>query len=196
MELSSVDVSSRVCIGLWRDYFDPHDLDFVMKALSFATLKHQDQTRRNSPFILHPLRVAHIMWNEGVIRDVNQIACALLHHVLDQKAATPEEITQNFNETVSKTLVEFDDEPNFGSGTDEVRLLVIARSTTLSSASQNLKLADMLDRIRHISNRRSGEQKSIAIVWESRLLSAMCKEPKASTPLIHAVSQAIIEALL
>ena len=58
------------------------ELKLLLKALTFATLKHKDQRRKDadaSPYINHPISLANILCNEGLIADIETICGALLH---------------------------------------------------------------------------------------------------------------------
>ena len=65
---------------------DPGTTDLVLRAVAFAAHKHRDQRRKDkeaSPYINHPIELAHVLWDEGEIRDPLVIAAALLHDTLE-----------------------------------------------------------------------------------------------------------------
>ena len=45
----------------------------LLEAVNFAALKHRDQRRKdehNTPYINHPIGVAHLLWKEGGVDDI------------------------------------------------------------------------------------------------------------------------------
>lgn len=74
----------------------------LAKAITFATLKHDGQTRRDgSPYIYHPLGMAQILKEQGHGEDVQIVA--ILHDVLEDTDATEEEILA-FGEDILKAV--------------------------------------------------------------------------------------------
>lgn len=54
----------------------------VIKAANFAAKKHSKQRRGqdgDTPYINHPIEVAHILWNEGRVTDIDVFKAAILH---------------------------------------------------------------------------------------------------------------------
>lgn len=46
----------------------------LLEAVQFAALKHRDQRRKDehkTPYINHPIGVAHLLWKEGGVTDVS-----------------------------------------------------------------------------------------------------------------------------
>lgn len=46
----------------------------LLEAVNFAAIKHKDQRRKDgekTPYINHPIGVAHILWKEGDISDIS-----------------------------------------------------------------------------------------------------------------------------
>ena len=48
-------------------------LGSLLEAVNFAAIKHKDQRRKDkdkTPYINHPIGVAHILWKEGDVTDL------------------------------------------------------------------------------------------------------------------------------
>lgn len=72
----------------------------IQNAIVFAAVKHRKQIRKGGdiPYIVHPMEVMQILTNMGCDRDV--IVAGILHDVLEDTDATPEEIKELFGEKI------------------------------------------------------------------------------------------------
>ena len=73
---------------------DQTNLALILKAAAFAADKHRTQRRKDaeaSPYINHPLALAHILCSEGDETDPVVIAAALLHDTVEDTETTPEQ---------------------------------------------------------------------------------------------------------
>src|SRR4051812_37073090 len=62
----------------------PDDARQLFAAFQFAAAAHAEHTRdEGTPYIDHPARVADILWSELGCRDVDVLAAALTHDVLE-----------------------------------------------------------------------------------------------------------------
>lgn len=81
-------------------YMDPTDTGKVYAAFLLAAEKHEGQFRadKTTPYITHPLEVAHTLalW----YLDVDTICAALLHDVPEDTDCTNEEVVAQFGATV------------------------------------------------------------------------------------------------
>jgi len=84
----------------------PYDTpDLITNAINFATKKHFGQLRKGTtiPYITHPIDVMHILQNEGCSEIV--AAAGVLHDVLEDTDATPEEIQKIFGVDILKLII-------------------------------------------------------------------------------------------
>ncbi len=72
----------------------------VREAFDYARAHHEGQLRKDgSPYITHPLEVAHLVAELGL--DADSIMAALLHDTIEDTDATHEEVAKLFTETVA-----------------------------------------------------------------------------------------------
>jgi len=86
-----------------RDYLPSADTSRLVNAYLFAEARHHGQYRKDgTPYITHPLAVAHIL--ADLQMGVNTITAGLLHDVLEDTGTTPEELEERFGATVRRLV--------------------------------------------------------------------------------------------
>lgn len=87
-------------IDLCRTYMNEKSIEFVEKALEFATQAHQEQRRLSGEaYIIHPIQVAGILAKMRL--DPDTVATGFLHDVVEDTDYTLQDITDNFSEAVA-----------------------------------------------------------------------------------------------
>ncbi|MGF1469252.1 MAG: RelA/SpoT family protein [Sandaracinaceae bacterium] len=82
-----------------KAYHPTADLDRIELAFAYAAEKHRGQKRKSGePYIVHPVGVAHLIAQLRL--DTAGLCAALLHDVLEDTDATPEEMRELFGEEV------------------------------------------------------------------------------------------------
>lgn len=82
---------------------DEEQLKFIKKAYLFAKEKHEGQYRKSGePYITHPLNVAMIL--SEIYADYETVSAGLLHDVLEDCDCSEEEMTDEFDKTVTKLV--------------------------------------------------------------------------------------------
>ena len=69
----------------------------LLEALRFSADKHRDQRRKDrgaSPYINHPIAVAHVLATVGGVNDLTTLLGAVLHDTLEDTDTTPEELEE------------------------------------------------------------------------------------------------------
>ena len=76
----------------------------IHKAIEFATLKHQGQTRKGTdiPYIVHPIEVMQILTASGCEEDI--IIAGILHDTLEDTNTEREEIVEAFGARVAELV--------------------------------------------------------------------------------------------
>lgn len=145
-------------------YFTEDEKVEIKKAWNFLLEKSDGKLRScGSHYYLHPLRIANILAQNKL--DVNTIEAALLHSVYDL-GVTPDELKALFGEGVVKIIDGTAKIMNVSSNTktiyqsDAVRKMLLAMVDDVRIIL--VKLADRLDRIRHIKSLEKKEQKILA----------------------------------
>ena len=71
----------------------------LLRAVQFAAGKHQTQRRKDvdaSPYINHPIEVAHLLADIGGITDLDTLVAAVLHDTIEDTKTIPTEIEERF----------------------------------------------------------------------------------------------------
>ena len=86
-----------------QKYCSPEERARIRTAFEFARDSHQGQLRKDgSPYITHPLEVAHLVAELGL--DSDSIMAALLHDTIEDTAATHEQIAELFSPTIANLV--------------------------------------------------------------------------------------------
>lgn len=117
----------------------------VFEAFEYASARHTYQRRKGNrrvPYINHPARVAATLARLCPLPDETLLLAAILHDVIEDTDATPEEVSSLFGEAVTALVLEV---------TDDMRLpyadrkrLQIEKAGSLSDNAKRIKIADKL----------------------------------------------------
>lgn len=129
------------------------DVGLLLNSIHFACLKHRDQRRKNkfkAPFINHPVGVAHILWNEAGVRDINVLQAAILHDVVEDTEATHEELVSVFGRKVADIVKDVTDDKSMTK--DERKRQQVIHAKGISKEAKLVKLADKLYNLRDLKD--------------------------------------------
>ena len=120
------------------------DTAALLEALQFASSKHQHQRRKGedaSPYINHPIAVAHVLATIGSVTDLATLTAAILHDVIEDTETTPEELDERFGAEVRGLVEEVTDDKRLNK---QVRKeLQIEHVPGLSPRAKMIKLGDL-----------------------------------------------------
>ena len=140
----------------WVEYYDHSgetwDLNMLLEAVEYAAEKHAGQVKgdkNQTPFIIHPIGVAEILWTVGEIRSCNVLIAAILHETLECTDATIDELATLFGPRVLKTIEELSYDPELS--WEENQQWQVECAKHLSLDGQLLQLADRLYNIRDLT---------------------------------------------
>jgi (p)ppGpp synthase/HD superfamily hydrolase len=88
------------------------DTAILLAAIEFASRKHSTQRRKDeeaSPYINHPIGVAHLLADVGDVTDLMTLMAAVLHDTIEDTETTAEELEEQFGRTVRKLVEEVTD---------------------------------------------------------------------------------------
>lgn len=123
----------------------PNDVPLVLSALRFAARKHRDQRRKGedaSPYINHPIEVAHVLSAVGGVDDPEVLAAAVLHDTVEDTETTLAEIESLFGPGVRRIVEEVSDDPELSR--EERRTRQVACAPSLSAGARLVKLGDKI----------------------------------------------------
>jgi len=86
--------------GTIAPYLKPDEAEVLARALAFSARAHEGQFRKGGePYITHPLAVAETL--AGWSMDMQTLAAALLHDVVEDTGVSREDIRANFGEAIA-----------------------------------------------------------------------------------------------
>lgn len=158
-------------------------MKLLLKAINFATAKHEGQFRRNSgdPYITHPLLVSYLVAKyKGHSKNLEELLCAaLLHDTIEDTNTTYEELLKEFTPLVAQLVLELtsDDECIKQIGKNEhlkakcvkissygLTMKLIDRLSNVSDGPRENYLRDTIDLVLHIQNNRKTNKTQIRII--------------------------------
>ena len=128
------------------------DVNFLKKALDFAYDVHKNQKRdEGAPYILHPFSVALYLAEKMQIGDVEMLASALLHDVIEDGPQVNEQLlTSEFGDKVAGYVSLLSKNKVPGIDKSEIRRLYHEKLKTAPIEVLRIKMADRLDNIRYL----------------------------------------------
>jgi GTP diphosphokinase / guanosine-3',5'-bis(diphosphate) 3'-diphosphatase len=122
-------------------------MDLFTRALVFAAAKHRDQRRkdaRGTPYIEHPIGVAHRLAEHGIY-DVYTLAAAALHDTLEDTDTGEAELRREFGDRVADMVLECSDDRRLPKA--QRKRLQVEHAATISMGAQLVKWADKMDNL-------------------------------------------------
>src|SRR6266581_8196203 len=123
----------------------------LISALSFAAYKHRNQRRKDveaSPYINHPIALAHILSVEGNVVDQDVLIAAVLHDTLEDTKTTVAELRKKFGKKIAGIVMEVTDNKRLHKSVR--KRLQIEHAPRLSKSAKLVKLADKVCNLRDV----------------------------------------------
>ncbi len=124
----------------------------LVDALAFAAYKHRLQRRKDpeaSPYINHPIALAHVLANAG-ITNARILAAAILHDTIEDTETSYEELRERFGKTVAGVVREVSDDKTLPKA--ERKRLQIEHAEERSRRARLFKLADKICNVRDVAS--------------------------------------------
>ncbi|MEB3323050.1 MAG: HD domain-containing protein [Synechococcaceae cyanobacterium] len=135
------------------DEATPADVPDLLRALAFAATKHRDQRRKDaeaSPYINHPIAVAHVLAVEGGVTDRDILVAAVLHDTVEDTETSFAELEAGFGTDVTRLVRELTDDKSLPK--DERKRRQVRHATAASPGAKQIKLADKICNVRDITD--------------------------------------------
>lgn len=123
----------------------------LIAAVHFAADKHRDQRRKDkgaTPYINHPVSLAHILTDEGGIEDIDVLCAALLHDTIEDTDTTAEELLAHFGERIASIVLEVTDDT--AQHFTVRKQAQIDHAPHMSHEAKLVKLADKISNLRDV----------------------------------------------
>ena len=129
------------------------DIATLLQATRFAAEKHRHKRRKGAdaqPYINHPIEVADLCANIGVVSHISTLVAAVLHDTVEDTETTPEEIEALFGPEVRALVAEVTDDKGLRKATR--KRLQIEHAPGLSPHAKEIKIADKISNILDITH--------------------------------------------
>jgi len=123
----------------------------VLESACFAAKKHTNQRRKNAgntPYINHPLEVAHLLATVGGVTYEDILSAALLHDTIEDTETLPGEISARFGDVVLSYVLEVSDDKMLPKA--ERKRFQVEHAPFLSNGAKLIKLGDRIANMRSI----------------------------------------------
>jgi len=125
----------------------------VVEAAAFAADRHRNQRRKDvdaTPYINHPLMLAHVLMAEGDVDDADTICAAILHDTIEDTQTTRDDIVRRFGEQIADVVLEVTDDKNLDK--QARKDLQVEHAPHLSLRAKAVKLADKICNLRDMAD--------------------------------------------
>jgi (p)ppGpp synthase/HD superfamily hydrolase len=132
---------------------DRTDTANLLNAIEFASRKHSTQRRKDkeaSPYINHPIAVAHLLADTGGVTDLVTLMAAVLHDTIEDTETTGEELEAQFGRTVRNVVEELTDNKLLDKADRKQRQ--IDHAPDLTVPAKIIKLADKIANVQDVTD--------------------------------------------
>jgi guanosine-3',5'-bis(diphosphate) 3'-pyrophosphohydrolase len=150
----------------------------LLEVILFAAERHKGQRRKDvdaSPYINHPIAVAHLLATAGGVTDLTVLKAAILHDTVEDTGTSAEEIRARFGEAVARIVIEVSDDKSLPKARRKELQVEHARQTSPGAAL--VKLADKICNLRDLAVSPpagwSVERRREFFVWARRVVDKL-----------------------
>ena len=164
----------------------------LLDAAMFAAERHKNQRRKDalaSPYINHPLAVAHLLASTGGIVDLAVLRAAILHDTIEDTETTEAELRERFGHEVADIVLEVTDDKT--QPKQRRKELQVEHAPDKSKGAALVKLADKICNLRDIANAPPTEwtlgRRQAYFDWAKQVVDRL---PHVSDAMLRAFSDA------
>lgn len=124
----------------------------LLDAVLFAAERHRNQRRKDveaSPYINHPIALAHLLSTTGNVADLAVLQAAVLHDTIEDTETTEAELRERFGDEVTEIVLEVSD--NKALPKQRRKELQVEHAPHKSRGAALVKLADKTCNLRDIA---------------------------------------------
>jgi guanosine-3',5'-bis(diphosphate) 3'-pyrophosphohydrolase len=144
----------------------------MLRALSLAAQAHREQRRKGSgePYVNHLIDVAEILARVADVRDVEVLAAAVLHDVVEDTSVSAADLEREFGARVRVLVDALTDDKSLPKL--ERKRLQIEHMQHASDEVRRIKLADHCSNIATLPDEWPAERKREYLDWSERVAAA------------------------
>lgn len=150
----------------------------LLKAMYFSATKHRNQRRKDtekSPYINHPIEVAHLLWTVGNVREISILLASILHDTIEDTQTSRAEISEAFGEEVLSLVLEVTDDKSLPK--QERKRLQVENAPHKSFGAKLIKLADKCSNVRDVVDSPPPdwtlERRREYLLWTERVVAGL-----------------------
>ena len=164
----------------------------LLDAILFAAERHRNQRRKDvevSPYINHPIALAHLLATVGAVEDLTVLKAAILHDTVEDTDTSEDELRQRFGDAVADIVMEVTDDKSLPK--QRRKELQVEQAPDKSHGAALVKLADKTCNLRDlIASPPVGwslSRRQQYFDWAKKVVDAL---PAVNPPLLVAFSEA------
>ncbi|WP_028537119.1 RelA/SpoT family protein [Paludibacterium yongneupense] len=161
-----VDADAETFFAAAARFLKPEDVQLLHQAFELSREAHEGQTRKSGePYITHPLAVATMLTEWRI--DVQGLAAALLHDVLEDTGVSKSTLAEKFGRTIAdlvdglSKLERLEYQTRETAQAENFRKMVLAMARDIRVII--VKLADRLHNMRTLDSMREDKRRRIAL---------------------------------
>jgi guanosine-3',5'-bis(diphosphate) 3'-pyrophosphohydrolase len=167
-------------------------MPLFIDALAFAAHKHREQRRKNvaaSPYINHPIALAHVLVSEGRVTDTKVLCAAILHDTVEDTETTFAELELRFGAKIAGIVREVTDDKTLPKA--RRKQMQVEHAPHLSRGARLVKLADKICNLRDVADDPPAnwphERRVEYFEWAQRVIDGL----RGTHPELEAVFDAV-----
>lgn len=164
----------------------------LLEAVMFAAERHRNQRRKDaeaSPYINHPIALAHLLATVGEVEDLDVLRAAILHDTVEDTETSEAELRARFGDAVAGLVMEVTDDKALPK--PRRKELQVEHAPHKSAGAALVKLADKTCNLQDIAAAPPADwplaRRQEYFDWAKRVVDAL---PPVSAPMLAAFNAA------